>query len=197
MPRFQMDDSLYDDPAVIRAGTAAFGLYARCGDYVARQLLDGYVPSEVAAQWGTPEWIRKLTDAGLWEPVSGGYYMPRYLTDNSSREKVLADRKAKSERQQRWLEKQRNGSSSQRRVSRPSTRPSNNATRDSQRDDALPPSLKGRKGAAAQGGSPSGRTVREALAVGVPDDARPASAETRAAAVEAARQSARFPRRTP
>src|SRR5215471_763346 len=127
MPRFQMDDSLYDDPAVIRAGTAAFGLYARCGDYVARQLLDGFVPSEIAAQWGTPEWTRKLTDAGLWKTVPGGHYMPRYLVDNPSREKVVAERKGKAERQQRWLEKRRSASSGQRRVSRRSSRQSDDA----------------------------------------------------------------------
>jgi hypothetical protein len=60
MPHFRADDSFYDDPAVARAGTAAMGLYFRCGLYVARHLLDGFVPSEVAAQYGTPEWTRKL-----------------------------------------------------------------------------------------------------------------------------------------
>src|SRR5260370_26197869 len=132
-----MDDSLYDDPAVIRAGTSAFGLYARCGDYVARQLLDGFVPSEIAAQWGTPEWTRKLTDAGLWETVPGGHYMPRYLVDNSSRDKVLAGRKAKADRQRRWLENKRNASTRQRPVSRPSTRSPHNATRHGPGDVAL------------------------------------------------------------
>jgi hypothetical protein len=136
-----MDDSLYDDPAVIRAGTAAFGLYARCGVYVARQLLDGFVPSELAAQWGTPEWIRKLTEAGLWEIVSGGFNMPRYLTDNPSRDKVLAERKMKAERQAKWLEKKR-------RVSRRTTNASSNGAIDGQKDVAQPPSLKGRKGGA-------------------------------------------------
>jgi hypothetical protein len=142
-----MDDTLYDDPAVIRAGTAAFGLYARCGDYVARHLLDGFIPSDVAAQYGTPDWIRKLTEAGLWKTVPGGYLMPRYLADNPSRDNVIAGRKRKSERQQRWLEKQRSSSSGQRRVSRPSNRPSHNASRDGPEDAALPPSLTGRKGA--------------------------------------------------
>lgn len=145
-----MDDSLYDDPAVIRAGTAAFGLYARCGDYVARQLLDGVVPSEIAAQWGTAEWTGKLLAVGLWENASGGYYMPRYLADNPSREKVLADRKAKSERQQRWLENTRNASSRQRRVSRPSNRPSADPSQVGSADMPLPPSLTGRKGASAR-----------------------------------------------
>jgi hypothetical protein len=147
-----MDDSLYDDPAVIRAGTAAFGLYARCGDYVARQLLDGVVPPEIAAQWGTPEWTGKLLAVGLWETVPGGFYMPRYLNEdkNPSREKVLADRQAKSDRQQRWLEKHRNGSSEQRRVSRRVNSASNGTSGDASKDAALPPSLTGRKGARAR-----------------------------------------------
>ncbi len=162
-----MDDSLYDDPAVIRAGTAAFGLYARCGDYVARQLLDGFVPSEVAAQWGSPEWTGKLLDVGLWETVPGGFHMPRYLVDNWSRDKVLAARKAKSERQQRWLEKQHNGSSKQRRVSRPSSRRSDDAPRDGPGDLPLSPSLTGRKGGARASSAPSplnSRSVAEATA---------------------------------
>lgn len=148
MPRFQMDDSLYDDPAVSRAGTAAFGLYARCGDYVARHLLDGVVPSEIAAQYGTPEWIRKLTDVGLWEDVPGGHFMPRYLKDNPSRAKVEKEREDKAERQRKWLEKQRNPSSEPRRVSRRSSRASNGPSRDASGDSPLPPSLTGRKGAA-------------------------------------------------
>lgn len=152
MPRFQMDDSLYDDPAVIRAGTAAFGLYSRCGGYVARQLTDGFVPSEVAAAYGTPEWTRKLLDAGLWETVPGGFYMPRYLNEdrNPSRSKVLADRAAKAERQRKWLENQHNARSTQRRVSRRTTSASNGTSGDAEKDIALPPSLTGRKGARAR-----------------------------------------------
>lgn len=167
MPRFQMDDSLYDDPAVIRAGTAAFGLYARCGDYVARQLLDGYVPSEIAAQWGTPEWIRKLTDAGLWKTVPGGHYMPRYLVDNPSREKVLAERKAKAERQQRWLKRKQTSRSGQRRTNRPSRDASQDTSIDGPEDAAQPTSLTGSKGRARANGASAARTpppVAEAIA---------------------------------
>ncbi|SRR6266496_904095 len=168
MPRFQADDSLYDDPAVSRAGTAALGLYFRCGVYVARHLLDGFVPSEVTAQYGTPEWTRKLTRAGLWETVPGGHFMPRYLVDNPSREQVLATRKLKAERQQRWLENRRNPTSGQRRVYRPSSRPSANAPRDGPADVPLPPSLTGRKTRAGANGAPprraSDRTVAQAIA---------------------------------
>ena len=171
MPRFQMDDSLYDDPAVCRAGTAAFGLYARCGDYVARHLLDGFIPSDVAAQYGTPDWTRKLLDAGLWQTVPGGFHMPRYLVDNPSREKVEAARKRKAERQQRWLERHRKPRSPPRRVSRPSSRPSDNASRDGPVDVPLPTSLTGSKGRArAVGAPPRVRypTVAEAVAAAMP-----------------------------
>lgn len=147
MPRFQMDDSIHSDPAVIRAGTAAFGLYSRCGDYVAQQLLDGHVPSEVAAQWGTPEWVSKLTAVGLWETVPGGYYMPRYLDDNPTREKVLADRKAKADRQKRWLEKASKTRSGQRRPNRPSRDASQDASVTPSVDLPLPPSLREGRGA--------------------------------------------------
>lgn len=175
MPRFQMDDSLYDDPAVIRAGTPAFGLYARCGDYVARQLLDGFVPSEVAAQWGTPEWTRKLVAAGLWETVPGGYLMPRYLADNPCRDKVLAERKAKAERQQRWLEKKRNGRSTRRRTSRPSRDASQDTSADGQKDVALPTSLTGSKGRARANGASAARTpppVAQAIAAALNPERR-------------------------
>ena len=192
MPRFLTDDNFDDDPAVARAGTAAMGLYYRCGIYVAGHLLDGFVPSEIAAQYGTPEWAKRLTDAGLWETVPGGHLMPLYFGHgNPSREKVLADRKAKAERQQRWLEKQRNPSSSQRRVSRPSTRPSHSASRDGQKDDALPPSLRDGSGRAAPNGpargAPSSASVAEALATAVPGGHRRAPDDRQAAAAASAR----------
>jgi hypothetical protein len=157
MPRYQVDDSFYDDPAVSRAGTAAVGLYFRCGVYVARHLLDGHVPSEVAAQYGTPEWIRRLTDAGLWEAEPGGHYMPRYLNEdkNPTRAKVLEEREMKQKRQQRWLEKTRNISSEQRRVSRRVDRPSAGTSGDGPRDAAHPSSLTGRRGARARDAAPA------------------------------------------
>jgi hypothetical protein len=175
VPRFQVDDLFYDAPAVSRAGTAAVGLYFRCGVYVARHLLDGRVPSEVATQYGTPEWVTRLTDAGLWETVPGGHFMPLYLADNPSRAQVLAERQRKSERQRRWLEKQRSGTSQKRRVSRPSTRPTANASRDGPEDIALPPSLREGSRARANGATPrtrllADRPVHEAIAAATPKE---------------------------
>lgn len=98
MPRFLTDDSFHSCPEVFRAGTAAAGLYYRCGIYVAQHLLDGHVPTAIASQYGTPEWIRRLTDAGLWEAEPDGFYMPLYFAHgNQPRSQILADRAKKIE----------------------------------------------------------------------------------------------------
>jgi hypothetical protein len=144
MPRYQMDDGMDSDLRVVQAGTAAFGLYARCGVWVSRNLTDGFVPAEIAALYGTREWIERLTATGLWRVVEGGFTMPSYLDDNPSADKVRKERAMKADRQARWLEKARNPSSNQRRVSRPSNSASKGASRDALEDDAPPlPSPKG------------------------------------------------------
>lgn len=144
MPRFQTDDTFGDSLPAKRAGTAALGLYYLCGLWSARYLTDGHVPTEVAAGYGTSEWARKLVDAGLFVVEDGGYLMPLYLNDNPSAEKVMKERQAKADRQAKWLEKSRNASSKQRRVSSSSNRASKEASRDASGDAAPPlPSPKG------------------------------------------------------
>jgi hypothetical protein len=170
MPRFQTDDTFGDSLPAKRAGTAALGLYYLCGLWSARYLTDGHIPSEVAAGYGTAEWARKLVDAGLFLVEDGGYLMPLYLKDNPSAEKVLKERQAKADRQAKWLEKTRRGSSKPRRVSSASTRPSNETSRDASRDDAPPlPSPKGEGVDAAPrsgGAAPSTRTPTHTLTSG-------------------------------
>jgi len=101
---FSFDDAWDNGPEVTRAGTAAFGLYCRCGAWSARNLQDGFVPAEIAAAYGSPEWIRKLLVAGLWETSEGGYWMPHFFDRNESAEKVRQRRKADAERKARWRE---------------------------------------------------------------------------------------------
>jgi hypothetical protein len=142
MPWFKVDDSFHSHPKVLRAGTAAAGLYVRCGSYSAQHLTDGFVPAEVAAQYGSPEWARRLVVVGLWVIVDGGYQMPDYLQYNPSKAKVLKDREAKAARQQRWRDSKKTGKGG-RRVT--------NASRDASRD-ASPPHPEG----SGVGGGPSG-----------------------------------------
>lgn len=84
MAYFQMDDGFETDKRVLRAGRAAFGLYASCGIWVARTLTDGFVSAEIATLYGTREWIEKLVANGLWTPVEDGFDMPDYLTTHKN-----------------------------------------------------------------------------------------------------------------
>ena len=101
---FLVDDSWDNCGPVLQVGNAAFGVYVRCGVWVARNLTDGFVPAELAAAYGSPEYTRKLVDAGFWETVDGGYRVVDYLTLNPTGDKVRAKRKAAAERQARWRE---------------------------------------------------------------------------------------------
>lgn len=132
---YLLDDDWDNDPRIIRAGTAAFGLYTRCGMYAARHLTDGFVPTEVATTYGSREWAAKLVDAGLWVIVEHGFQMPDYLERNPSAVVVRKRREQYAERQQRWRDKQ-NG------------KRGSNASRNASSNAAPSPPLKG-KGARA------------------------------------------------
>lgn len=141
---YRVDDGIDTWPESIRAGRAAMGLYLMCGAWICRGISNGtvadaVVPVEVATMYGTREWIARLVSVGLWTHVEDGYADRRYFDQNPTPEKVAADRKAKKERQERWLEKNRP------KGKKPETRPrrTKDASQDATRGDALPlPSLK-------------------------------------------------------
>jgi hypothetical protein len=103
---FSIDDGWDNCGPVARAGNAAFGVYCRCGAWVARNLTDGFVPTEVAVAYGSPELARKLVDAGLWEAVDGGWVLVDYLARNESAAQVKARRKRDADRKARYRERQ-------------------------------------------------------------------------------------------
>lgn len=142
MPFFQMDDGFDSEERVGRAGTAAFGLYSRCGVWVARNLKDGFVPDWVAAQYGSAEWARKLVEVGLWTAVDGGFMMPDYLTThrNKTSARVEEERAMKAVRQANWLAaKKQNHSSKSKRGSSRDTRQGNGVSGDASQDGSLTP----------------------------------------------------------
>lgn len=109
---YWIDEGFHSWPEIVRAGTAAAGLYTRCGSYIADHLLDGLVPFEVAALYGSQEWAKRLVDVGLWEIEEHGYRDLRYFGDdakplNPTAEKVREKKAANAERQRRWVERQR------------------------------------------------------------------------------------------
>lgn len=105
---YLLDDGWDNCGPVARAGNACFGLYVRCGIWVARNLTDGFVPGEIVSAYGSPEQARKLVDVGLWEAVDGGYLAVDYLTLNKTATEVSKRRKAESERKARWRENAKN-----------------------------------------------------------------------------------------
>ena len=145
---YQLDDGYHAELRVVQAGTAAFGLYARCGlwmaDNVADNVEDGVVPLEIATLYGTREWIEKLLVTGLWQAVTNGFLDVDYLArhKNRTKAKVLAERAKKAERDRRYIEaKARNRASGApaRRVERRVEQPSNDTSNDTAHDDAPPP----------------------------------------------------------
>lgn len=110
MAYFQMDDGTDTDLRVFKAGTAAFGLYSRCGVWVARSLTDGFVPAEIAVSYGTREWIDKLVASGLWTLEEGGFGMPDYLGKHENKTAdVVRKRRADAAARQARMRENRKG----------------------------------------------------------------------------------------
>jgi hypothetical protein len=102
---YWLDDGWHSWPEVVRAGTAAAGLYARCGCYIAgniERLRDAVVPVEVARMFGTPEWIQRLVDVGLWRTEEAGYRDMKYFPLNPTVEKVEQRKRQAADRQARY-----------------------------------------------------------------------------------------------
>jgi 5-methylcytosine-specific restriction endonuclease McrA len=97
---YWLDDGFDTWPQVIRAGSAGVGLYVRCGCWIARNLTDGHVPAEVATMYGTPEWIRRLVEVGLWETDGQGYRDVFYFTMGNPTAETVRARRAMAARRQ-------------------------------------------------------------------------------------------------
>jgi hypothetical protein len=101
---FKIDDTLADHDKVLKAGNAAMGLWVRCGAWSARQLTEGFIPKRIARLYGRPSLVKVLLESGLWCESEDGYQMHDFLDYNPSKEKVLSERRAATERQRRARE---------------------------------------------------------------------------------------------
>jgi len=129
---YVLDDGWDNCTPVARSGNAAFGVYVRCGIWVARNLTDGFIPGEIATAYGSPELTRKLVSAGLWEAVEGGYLAADYLRLNPTAEVVSRRRKADAERKARWREKAAKARKQGNRAAQPGPRGTRRGTHASQ-----------------------------------------------------------------
>src|SRR5262245_45646832 len=98
---YWLDDGFDTWPEIAKAGSPADGVYARCGSWSARNLTDGHVPAEVARMYGSPEWIQRLVDVGLWSIEEHGYVDTRFLELNPDAATVTKRRGMARDRQRR------------------------------------------------------------------------------------------------
>jgi hypothetical protein len=85
---YWLDEGWHDWPEIDAAGTAAAGLYARCGSYIADVQTDGFIPTARARMYGTPEWIQRLVEVGLWAVEEHGFRDTRYFPLNKPKAEI-------------------------------------------------------------------------------------------------------------
>jgi len=98
---YWLDDGFDSWPEIVIVGTAVAGLYSRCGAWIARniangKLADAVIPGALARVYGTPEWIQRLVDVGLWAVEGDGYRDTRHFELNPNAATVKANREKKA-----------------------------------------------------------------------------------------------------
>lgn len=99
---YWLDEGWHSWVEVDTVGTAAAGLYARCGSYIADSETDGFIPTARARMYGTPEWIGRLVEVGLWTVEEHGFRDTRYFPLNPTKEKIDERKRQAADRQQRY-----------------------------------------------------------------------------------------------
>jgi hypothetical protein len=103
---YWLDEAWHRWLEVDEIGTAAAGLYARCGSYIADEKTDGFIPTARARMYGTPEWIGRLVEVGLWSVEEKGFRDVRYLELNATRADIEQRKADAAKRQKRWRDRQ-------------------------------------------------------------------------------------------
>ncbi|WP_370944045.1 hypothetical protein AB5J62_33730 [Amycolatopsis sp. cg5] len=94
MSWFKVDDGFYDHPKVFDASDCTVALWTRAGSWSARNLTDGFVPSNLPVRLcGDPDTaIRELVERGLWSRIRGGYKFHDWTDYQPTRADVEAER---------------------------------------------------------------------------------------------------------
>jgi len=106
VPWVKLDDQFYVNRKAVAAGLEGRALFLASLCYCAMQLNDGHLTAQdlpvIAAMAGVePSVADRLVSVALWKPTELGWDVHEYLDSNPSREQVLADRQAATERQRR------------------------------------------------------------------------------------------------
>jgi hypothetical protein len=70
--------------------------------YIADTGTDGFIPSAYARMYGTPEWIARLVEVGLWAVEEKGFRDTRYLELNATKEEKDKRKMAAAARQRNY-----------------------------------------------------------------------------------------------
>lgn len=97
MTWFRIDDSFADHPRVVAAGNAAIGLWTKAGAWSMRHLTEGFIPTAIARQLGTPAEAKKLVTVGLWLVVDDGFMFFRFAegADGTKRQETKEEAEAR------------------------------------------------------------------------------------------------------
>lgn len=101
----RLDDSIWDHPKLIGASLAVRGLHASAICWCNRYLTDGFVADGFVTRENATAEAEALVAGEAWDRVEGGYMIHDYLEYQPSREKVLGDREAESNRKREAREK--------------------------------------------------------------------------------------------
>lgn len=85
---YWLDEGWHQWPEIDAVGTGAAGLYSRCGSYIADRQTDGFIPTARARMYGTPEWIGRLVEVGLWAVEEHGFRDTRYFPLNKPKAEI-------------------------------------------------------------------------------------------------------------
>lgn len=99
---YWLDEGWHQWPEIDAVGTAAAGLYSRCGSYIADAQTDGFISTARARMYGTPEWIGRLVEVGLWAVEEHGFRDTRYFPLNATKAEIEERKKKAAARQARY-----------------------------------------------------------------------------------------------
>jgi hypothetical protein len=102
---YWLDEGWHGWPEIDTVGTAAAGLYSRCGSYIADAQTDGFIPTARARMYGTPEWIARLVEVGLWAVEEHGFRDTRYFPLNATKAEIEERRRKAAARQERYRQR--------------------------------------------------------------------------------------------
>src|SRR5881227_2979134 len=85
MPWVRLADDFPDHPKVVQAGPLAAWLYVCALSYANRYATDGFIPAGQVRRLADIDeplvLAQRLVDAGMWEPVDGGYRISASMHD--------------------------------------------------------------------------------------------------------------------